>query len=118
MTVPAGLIVPEAVLADLRSRSGDLLEAWRGGVPASTHRHHLEYALLVQHRDRFAELGSISDLTAWYTSLLHFHVFVDREQALRGADAGLEQQAQQLLEQAPAGADWQVVSDLLAAARN
>lgn len=57
-------------------------------------------------------LASCSMPDAFYNAYYWFLIFVKQYQAHVGPDAGLEQQAFQMIEQAPEGVDWQVMESI------
>lgn len=57
-------------------------------------------------------LPSASDLDLFYTRYYWFQVLARTIKLTTGPDAGLEQQAFQILEHAPPDCDWQVIENL------
>lgn len=68
------------------------------------------------HAMEDAGLGPRSEVEAFYNRYFWFLVFSGLRQAMDGYDAGLEQQAFRMLEQAPANIDWSVVEKVAARA--
>lgn len=86
---------------------------------ASDARTALARHLAFRDADRrgAAGLPAMSDVTAFYNAYYWFLVFARLHQASSGPDAGLEQQALQLLEAAPDDIDWLIVEQIDAAAK-
>ena len=61
-------------------------------------------------------LAALDPATRFYTRVYWMNRLIAPWEAAHGPDAGLRQQAFQLLEDAPEGVDWQVVEQVLAAA--
>ena len=76
----------------------------------------LRYFLVFSERGAAATagLGTFSDVELFYNRYYWFKRFAKLYQAARGYDAGIEDQASQLLERAPAEVDWDVVEEISA----
>jgi hypothetical protein len=67
--------------------------------------------------DLLPEDLALDEVTRFYNHYYWFVRFVSEYQAAHGSDAGLEQQAIELLSQAPDGVDWDGLQSLDALAR-
>ena len=59
-----------------------------------------------------AGLGTFSEAELFYNRYYWFSRFAKIHQAAHGYDAGIEDQASQMLERAPADVDWEVVDKI------
>jgi hypothetical protein len=113
-------IIPAEVLGDiddteLRRRASQLRLAIDLGDPDA---RPLLWSLVFQEWPDLLPARDVDELTRFYNEYFWFVRFISAWQAAHGSDRGLEQQAFQLLEQAPTGVDWDTVEQLDRQARD
>jgi hypothetical protein len=110
----AHVLVPVSVLREHAEAIRRLTTAVSEGSAAGELEDALRYYTLfgdpeaVQH----AGLGTLSAEELFYNQYFWFKRFARQHAAIRGYDAGIEQQAFQLLEQAPPDVNWAIVEQI------
>jgi hypothetical protein len=115
-------LVPEAALrehsAAIRAATATAAAGYTAALDepgGAALRHHLLFA----DASRAHVAGfSLDAVALFYNQYYWFKRFVCERDAARGHDAGLEQQAFQLLESAPDDVDWSVIEAIDALARS
>lgn len=64
------------------------------------------YCVFEHHLCEAVGLAAMTSVETFYNAFYWFKTFVRQYTALHGPNAGLEQQAYQMLEHAPEGTDW------------
>ena len=78
----------------------------------------MTYYVLFEHHDLLPQVGlpPLSEEDLFYNKYYWFRAFVKRHRAAAGYDAGLEQQAFKMLENARSPLDWSVIERISALA--
>jgi hypothetical protein len=117
----------DILIAEEKLPVGDALLTRLSEKVPTVHWHQLDedvrqaYARYVALLDgdlrRGLGVGNLSELVAFYNAYYWALVFAKRYQARYGFDAGIEQEAFQVLEHAPSNVDWQIVESVNQAAQ-
>jgi hypothetical protein len=108
------ILIPEAKLVskdnEVKANIHSIDPSFHVDPDHKTYGPAFRHYLLLSHWP--SSLGDVSPETLFYNRYYWFLKFIRRYVAEHGPDAGLEQQAFQMLEQAPTDVDWSVIAEI------